>query len=222
MRTKTKLTLIIVISVLALLIIGLTLGLVFTADTTTVNNTLTVAYDVDDVECTIALSGKNIDGNTDEDLTFNDDYDSISKSITFTKDSVSNNSVGSFEFNETEIKSAYGYIQYIFTITNNSASSTTQDLKVQFSLSDVTETSTNMNISVNESDASDTDEIVFKNDIGEIDYSKTVDYIVPANTGTSKNSKTFIITFKADKLLYDASFEGVINLKISYLVEANA
>ena len=233
MSNKVKLNLIIVISVLAVIIIGLTLGLVFTAeDANKANNKLKVLYDVDDVTCTVELSGYNYhvyntdeNGNlfTDENgnvieetsktsLTLDDSIQSVTtKTLTFNKSTTTTQ--GSISFNDTTITSPKGYIEYIFKITNNSASSITQDLNINFSFTSVT--STNMYTKLSIQDSSDYFEFI--NSDNEADYSLVSNNSVPANTASvPTHTTTFILTFMADNPLYDASFDGTLNLHISY------
>ena len=204
MKTKSKVLLITIISVLALTIIGMTIGLVLVARTATLNNQLTVSYVADNVDCevvTSAMKYPNTTNNNGEAVLLSDGTSDDLNSKTYEFKASDNTATGGVEFNPTSLTSS-GRIVYKFEVTNTANSNNTKELKV---LATITGDNTNDNVTIK----------LGRSEIAATEYSTTY----YNNIGIGGNSTIVYVILSVTDATQDVNnLELGITLQLSYTI----
>ncbi|MBE5735486.1 MAG: hypothetical protein E7361_03480 [Clostridiales bacterium] len=152
MKTKHKVAVISIIAVMAIALIGVSIGLVLVAQQATMNNSMTVSYSANNVDATITASGINYatgEATTGEDIKLSDD--TTSKTVEFkATDSaaeVEAKGTDAVSFKDTEL-TASGEAVYTFSIKNTANASNTSVLKVLATFSNMKEGNEDDNITI--------------------------------------------------------------------------
>ncbi|MBE5735629.1 MAG: hypothetical protein E7361_04220 [Clostridiales bacterium] len=202
MKTKQKVLIIAIVSVLLLAVIGLTIGLVLVAQQATMNNNMTISYTANNVDATITATGLRYDTNS---------TDETGKEITTKGDNVVTfsasqaNASGGVEFNNAEL-TASGRAVYTFEIKNTANSSNKKEMKALTTFSGISD-SDNVSIFIGDSEATAT-EIT----------SNTDKYFV--NIGIGQASKSIVVIMKVTDATLDINaFELDMTIDLGYDIE---
>ncbi|MBE5735156.1 MAG: hypothetical protein E7361_01760 [Clostridiales bacterium] len=213
MKTKQKIMVIAIVSVLLLAVIGLSIGLVLVAQQATMNNSMTISYTANNVDATITASGinyANATGTSDNDSTINikdGETTKQSKTVTFNAEDVT--STGGVEFVNADL-TASGRAVYTFEIKNTANSSNKKEMKALATFSGISDND-NVSIFIGETEASAT----------EI-KSATDKYFV--NIGIGQATKTIVVVMKVTDATLDVNaFELNMEIELGYdLTDPNA
>ncbi|MBE5734925.1 MAG: hypothetical protein E7361_00515 [Clostridiales bacterium] len=206
MKTKQKIMVIAIVSVLLLAVIGLSIGLVLVAQQATMNNSMTISYTANNVDATITASGinyANATGTSDNDSTINiKDGETTKQSKTVTFNAEDATSTGGVEFVNADL-TASGRAVYTFEIKNTANDSNTKILKALATFSGISDND-NVSIFIGNTEASAT-EIKFATD----------KYFV--NIGIGQASKTIVVVMKVTDATLDVNaFELDMTIELGY------
>ncbi len=213
MKTKQKVLVITIIAVMALAIIGLTIGLVLVAQQATLNNSMTVSYTANNVDATITATGINYSTATATTGTTIELSDGTTKDLTtktFTFDAAQAEATGGVEFEKAEL-TATGRAVYTFQITNTANTANKRELKVKATVFDA-------NLDTTPTFANDGNVTVKIGTTEELASTMTENITTStANVGIGGSSTTLVVVMSIDNKTLDVNqYKLSIKLDFSY------
>ncbi|MBE5735503.1 MAG: hypothetical protein E7361_03565 [Clostridiales bacterium] len=207
MKAKQKALVITIVAVLLFAIIGLTIGIVLVAQQASLNNSMTISYTANNVDCIVTTSGALYEGETKvKDITINDTTNT-EHSVEFRASDNGTNGVSTKDgatFDNVQL-TATGKAVYKFTVKNTATpiAGTTRQLQVKAEVGGI-------------SDYANVVAGVGTTMANAVDY-RAVHFASIAANATSQNSTEFYVVVKVlDPTLDINNYEMNIKLLISY------
>ncbi len=209
MKTKHKIAIISIITVLVLSVIGMTIGLVLVAQQATMNNSMTISYTANNVDCIVTASGLNYTSNNiSEPITIanTNPANSTTHIVEFkATESGTNNSItkDGAKFNDIQM-TATGNAVYKFEIKNTANENNDKTLKALATITNYTDKTTdNIEVKIGATEAGATEQTSYLCDIG----------------GGQATNYIYVVITIHDATIDVNSFELSLNIQIGYDIE---